>query len=76
MRISDLKIGQRARIVAIEQTGSALYRKRLIAMGVLPGTEFTVTRIAPLGDPVELSIRGFLLSIRKSEASILEVKLI
>jgi ferrous iron transport protein A len=41
----------------------------LLAMGLTPGTEFTVTRHAPLGDPVEILVRGFKLSLRKDEAS-------
>jgi ferrous iron transport protein A len=76
MRISDLKIGQKARIISLEQGPAKSYRQRLIAMGLLPGAEFSVSRIAPLGDPVEILIRGFALSIRKGEANILHVQLI
>ena len=43
-------------------------------MGLLPGTEFIVSHIAPLGDPVEITVRGFSLSLRKGEASILTVE--
>lgn len=50
------------------------YRKRLLAMGLTPGTEFTVTRHAPLGDPVEIKVRGFSLSLRKDEARALLVE--
>jgi ferrous iron transport protein A len=53
-----------------------MYRQKLIAMGLLPGTEFTVSRIAPLGDPVEILVRGFALSIRKNEANILNIQLL
>lgn len=48
--------------------GSADYRKRLLALGVTPGVVFTVTRVAPLGDPIELRLRGAAISVRKSEA--------
>ena len=73
MQFSDLKIGQTACITAIN-TGDDVYRKHLIAMGLLPGTEFTVLRIAPLGDPIEIFVRGFALSLRKTEASILQIE--
>lgn len=75
MKFSDLKIGQTARVIALTQ-GDKVYRQRLIAMGVLPGTEFTVSRLAPLGDPIEIEIRGFALSLRKDEAAIIQIELI
>jgi ferrous iron transport protein A len=73
MQFSDLKTGQSARVVAIGK-GDKVYRQRLIAMGILPGTEFTVSRLAPLGDPVEIRVRGFALSLRKNEASMLQIE--
>lgn len=73
MRLSEMKIGQKARIVGIK-SGEVVYRKRLISMGLLPGTEFEVIRIAPLGDPVEIAVRGFSLSLRKHEANILQIE--
>jgi ferrous iron transport protein A len=73
MQLSDLKIGSKARIVALT-AGEKTYRHRLVSMGLLPGTEFTVLRIAPLGDPVEISVRGFALSLRKNEANILKIE--
>jgi len=75
MKFSELKTGQTARVVALTQ-GDKVYRQRLIAMGVLPGTEFTVSRLAPLGDPIEIEIRGFALSLRKDEAAIIQIELI
>lgn len=74
MRFTELKIGHRARIIALKSGGHATYRQRLIAMGLLPGTTFTVSRMAPLGDPIEIVVRGFALSLRKHEASILEIE--
>jgi ferrous iron transport protein A len=73
MQLSQMKVGSRCRIVKI-QPGEALYRHRLISMGLLPGTEFVVSRIAPLGDPIEITVRGFALSLRKSEAGILQIE--
>lgn len=73
MRIK-LKVGLKARITALHAGADKAYRKRLIAMGLIPGTEFTVSRVAPLGDPVEILVRGFALSLRKDEANILQVE--
>lgn len=73
MQLNNMKIGNKGRIVRI-QKGEAFYRNRLISMGLLPGTEFTVSRIAPLGDPVEITVRGFALSLRKDEAKILIIE--
>lgn len=74
MKFSDLKTGQTARVTAVK-SGDTVYRQRLIAMGILPGTTFTVSRVAPLGDPIEIEVRGFALSLRKDEAEIIEIEL-
>lgn len=74
--INSLKamlVGDQAKVVGFNKTGKA-YRKRLLAMGLTPGTEFKVTRFAPLGDPVEIKIRGFSLTLRKNEAEVLLVE--
>lgn len=73
MQLSDLKIGKKGRILSLK-AGEKSYRHRLMSMGLLPGTEFILARIAPLGDPIELLVRGFSLSLRKSEASILQIE--
>lgn len=73
MRFSQLKIGNKARILALS-AGNKTYRQRLMAMGLLPGATFVVSRIAPLGDPVEIKIRGFALSLRKQEANLLQIE--
>lgn len=75
MKFTDLKTGQHARITAL-QKGDKVYRQRLIAMGLLPGTTFSVARLAPLGDPIEIEIRGFALSLRKDEAAMIQIELI
>lgn len=72
MQVSELSVGQKARILALGR-GNQAYRQRLIAMGLLPGTEFTVVRMAPLGDPIEIHVRGAALSLRKHEANILQI---
>ncbi|OAI48479.1 iron transporter FeoA [Gammaproteobacteria bacterium SCGC AG-212-F23] len=73
MQLSQLKPHSKARILAIHP-GDAAYRHRLLAMGLVPGTEFELRRKAPLGDPVEIVLRGFSLSLRLKEADILEVE--
>lgn len=49
--------------------GSAVLRKRLLDMGLVPGAEISVVRVAPLGDPVEYMVKGYRLSLRRSEAA-------
>jgi ferrous iron transport protein A len=73
MRVDELHIGHKARIVSLLR-GDRSYRHRLITMGLIPGTEFTVLRMAPLGDPIEIDVRGFTLSLRKQEANILQIE--
>lgn len=73
MGLKSLVIGDLAKIVGFEPSGKA-YRKKLLAMGLTPGTEFSVTRFAPLGDPVEIKLRGFALTLRKDEASVLQIE--
>jgi ferrous iron transport protein A len=73
MSLKSLVIGDLAKIVGFEPSGRA-YRKKLLAMGLTPGTEFSVTRFAPMGDPVEIKLRGFALTLRKDEASVLQIE--
>lgn len=68
LQLSDLKQGERARIVGMRIDNPA-YRQRLLSMGLTRGTEIQLRRIAPLGDPVEVRVRGFSLSLRKHEAA-------
>lgn len=69
----QLTVGERIRVVGFEK-GSKAYRQKLLAMGLTPGTTFTVTRVAPMGDPIEIRVRDFDLSLRKAEASVLKVE--
>lgn len=73
MQFDELKVGQSARIKSLKP-GNPVYRQRLIAMGLIPGTAFTISRMAPLGDPIEIIVRGFALSLRKNEANILQLE--
>jgi len=70
---NNLGIGDLAKIIGFEPSGKP-YRKKLLAMGLTPGTEFKITRFAPLGDPVEINLRGFSLTLRKDEAAVLQVE--
>lgn len=73
MMLRDLATGDTGRVTGFGQ-GSRAYRRKLLAMGLTPGTTFTVTRFAPMGDPVEIRVRGFALSLRKDEAAALQVE--
>ncbi|MCU0314951.1 MAG: ferrous iron transport protein A [Solirubrobacteraceae bacterium] len=75
LRLEDLRPGARGRVVA-HRGGSRAYTRRLLAMGLVPGSEFRVVRRAPLGDPVELEVLGSLLSVRAREAAGLEVEVV
>jgi ferrous iron transport protein A len=71
--LKNLAVGDLGKIIGFKSAGKA-YRKRLLAMGLTPGTEFSITRFAPMGDPVEIKLRGFALTLRKDEADILQVE--
>ncbi len=73
MKLSDLKVGEAAQVLGYTGESSG-YRSRLMAMGLTPGTRFTLKRLAPLGDPVEIEVRGFALSLRKAEAEAIRVQ--
>jgi Fe2+ transport system protein FeoA len=64
--LSELKPKEKGTIVKVGGDGPV--RRRILDMGVVPGTEVEVVRVAPLGDPVEFLIRGYHLSLRKEEA--------
>ena len=72
-RLSELEVGQAAEIVKVGAVGEI--KRRLMEMGVVAGARVKVERLAPLGDPVEIEIMGYHLSLRQSEAAEIEVKL-
>ena len=72
--LGDLSPGDHARVGAV--ACAPRVRRRLLEMGLLPGTELVVVRRAPLGDPIEVRLRGYSLSLRRSEASGVEVSLL
>jgi ferrous iron transport protein A len=70
--LSTFKVGEKGKVIGLSKA-NRVYRQKLLAMGLTPGTHFVVNRMAPLGDPIELMVRGYGLSLRKGEAAILEV---
>ena len=72
LKLSDLRVGEEARIV--EYPEMTEYCERLIRMGLIPGTTIRLERVAPLGDPVEIRFRGYALVLRPSEADCLQLE--
>lgn len=71
--LSELKVGERARVMGFGASAGS-YRRKLLSLGILPGVELNVVRVAPMGDPVEVRLRGFSLTLRRDEASNLQVE--
>jgi len=67
VRLSELKKGDRARVVGFDEPATP-YSRHLLSLGLIPGTRIEVARFAPLGDPVEIQFRGACLVLRPSEA--------
>lgn len=72
MTLDTLKPGESGMIAAVG--GEGALRRRLLDMGLTPGTKVAVKKMAPMGDPIELSLRGYLLSIRKEDAAKITLK--
>ena len=72
LKLSELKPGERARVISVRAAQAT--RQRLIDMGLLPGVELTMQRVAPLGDPIDVKLKGFHLSLRKLEAGTISVE--
>ena len=70
-RLDELEPGRKARVVCVE--GDAALRHRIMDMGLVPGTEVRLERSAPLADPVSFRVRGFELSLRRSEAAAVRI---
>ena len=71
--LSDLQAGESGTIKGYGASASS-YRAKLLSMGLTTGTPFTVVRYAPMGDPIEIEIRGYRLSLRKAEAAVINVE--
>ena len=70
--LGDVQVGGSSTIVKLD--GEGALRRHLMDLGLIKGTPFTVVKVAPLGDPIEITVRGYELSIRKEEAAIVEVQ--
>ena len=70
--LGDLSVGQEGTVAAVR--GARQFRRRLLELGLVPGTRVRLLNVAPLGDPLELEVRGCRLSIRRSEARAIELQ--
>ena len=70
--LRDVKIGDTVTVVKLHGEGAV--KRRIMVMGITRGTEIYVRKVAPLGDPIEIRVRAYELSIRKADAEMIEVK--
>ena len=70
--LREAKIGQTVKVVKLHGEGAV--KRRIMDMGITKGVEVTIRKVAPLGDPVEVTVRGYELSIRKADAEMVEVE--
>ncbi len=70
--LKDVKIGESAKVVELHGEGAV--KRRIMDMGITKGVEITVRKVAPLGDPIEVTVRGYELSLRKADAEMVEVQ--
>ncbi len=71
MTLKDVKVGDTVKVVKLHGEGAV--KRRIMDMGITKGVEVFIRKVAPLGDPVEVTVRGYELSIRKSDAEMVEV---
>ena len=72
MTLGDAKLGTTVVVTKIE--GDSAYKRRIMDMGITKGSELFIRKVAPLGDPVEITVRGYELTVRKADAQCVEVK--
>ncbi len=70
--LKDVKVGESATVVRLHGEGAT--KRRIMDMGLTRGTELLVRKVAPLGDPMELNVRGYELSVRRADAEMIEVQ--
>ena len=70
--LKDVKVGETATVVRLHGEGAV--KRRIMDMGITKGVEIYVRKVAPLGDPMELNVRGYELSVRKADAEMIEVE--
>ena len=71
--LKEIKTGTSVKVVKLHGEGAV--KRRIMDMGITKGAEITVRKVAPLGDPIEVTVRGYELSIRKADAEMVEVKI-
>ena len=69
--LRDAKVGQTVKVAKL--TGEGAVKRRIMDMGITKGVEIYVRKVAPLGDPVEITVRGYELSLRKADAEMIQV---
>ena len=72
MTLGDAKVGSTVVVMKIE--GDSAYKRRIMDMGITKGSELYIRKVVPLGDPVEITVRGYELSVRKDDAQCVQVK--
>lgn len=72
MTLKDAAVGSKVKVVKIEGQGAV--KRRIMDMGITKGIEVLIRKVAPLGDPVEVTVRGYELSIRKADAQMITVE--
>jgi ferrous iron transport protein A len=72
MTLGDAKVGSTVVVTKIE--GDSAYKRRIMDMGITKGSELYIRKVAPLGDPVEITVRGYELSVRKNDAQCVQIK--
>ncbi|WP_281679232.1 FeoA family protein [Eggerthia catenaformis] len=72
MNLRQVKVGQTVKVKRL--IGEGATKRRIMDMGIIKGVDVLVRKVAPLGDPIELTVKGYELSIRKSEAELIEVE--
>ena len=70
--LKDTKVGETVKVVKL--TGEGAGKRRIMDMGITKGVEVHIRKVAPLGDPVEVTVRGYELSLRKADAEMIEVE--
>ena len=70
--MKDAKVGQTVSVTKIQGEGAV--KRRIMDMGITKGTQIYIRKVAPLGDPVEVTVRGYELSLRKADAQMIEVQ--
>ena len=72
MTLKDAKVGSTVKVVKLNGEGPV--KRRIMDMGITKGTEIYIRKVAPLGDPVEITVRGYELSLRKEDAQLVEIE--